>query len=227
MFIRKNVKAVNSFDSKPQPVQLKGYPPCMVECFQLLRAADVQHFSLFGGAVRDADYSARHNQCRPIKDYDIRVWLPTADYAQHLEAFIKMLANVSNVTIEEVPSLGTNRIRHCLTYKGVELDISVRPTPEEFKNHLVPVEAVAIDRSSDSDVGLCSVAIDSLGRAWAKPEYILDQIMKTLTVYPNTNSERKIAYAKRMKEKFPDHVIAWTDKLDKSLLSVSRLCIGS
>lgn len=58
---------------KPKPIKLHNSPPLMKQCFQLLQQAGADHFALFGGAVRDADYSARYNQPHRIKDYDLRV----------------------------------------------------------------------------------------------------------------------------------------------------------
>ena len=192
---------------KCQQLELEGVPPQLAECFQLLKKSGACHFALFGGAIRDADYAARNNKPLVIKDYDLRVWLPKENHETHLITFIEKLGIVSGEPIEMVPSLGSDRFRYGLNYKGIELDISVRPIPDKFQNASITSEDVAIDRAMDSDIGICSVAIDCLGRAWAKPEYLLDQKKKTLTVYPNPNLERKLAYTERMKQKFPDHEI--------------------
>ena len=201
-----NIKAINTNkETRCVSIELLNTPPLLDECFQLLEDSGAVHFALFGGAIRDADYSARYNKLCQIKDYDLRVWLPADEHEQHLQAFIKRLEQNSGFSIQETPSLGTGKIRYCLDYNGVEFDISVRPIPATWQNKAIPPEAVAIDRACDSDAGICSVAIDPQKRAWAMPEYMLDQTQKTLTMYPNLDAVRKHAYAKRMKNKFPDH----------------------
>lgn len=177
----------------------------MLDCFQLLRTAGATYFALFGGAVRDADYAKRHNEIRTIKDYDLRVWLDPTAYEENLQHFIKNLVSQAKTAMTEVSSPGTDKIRYCLNYKNIELDISVRPIPAEFKE--IPLSAVAIDRANDSDIGISAVAIDPNGQAWAKMEYGIDQVMKTLTVYPHTNLKRLGEYVDRIKKKFPNHVL--------------------
>jgi len=65
--------------------------------------------------------------------------------------------------------------------------------------------AVAIDRAGDADIGLCSVAIDPHGQAWATAQYAQDRDNGTLTVYPIDDLARKDAYTKRMQAKFAAH----------------------
>lgn len=180
---------------KVQEITLYGRPPLLTPVFNLLVQAGARHFALFGGAVRDADYAARHGEIRPIKDYDLRVWLPEDKEA----GFVRSLGENVRLT----PSAGTGRIRYCLDFMGAELDISVRTFPSVD----YPAEAVAQDRAADADIGLCSVAIDSLGRAWATAEYIADRDGRTLSVYPSSDVARMRAYTQRMQTKFPGHTI--------------------
>lgn len=188
------------------PVALAGRPPLTETAFSFLKAAGATHFALFGGSIRDADYAVRHKQPRAIKDYDLRIWLPAENYDAHLKSFIAKLASVSDMAIEEMPSAGTGRIRYGLNLKGAELDISVRPIHNLSS---LPLSAVAKDRAEDSDIGICSVAIDATGQAYATPEYLADQNNKTLSVYPNDDRDRISAYTARMQQKFPDHLIVW------------------
>jgi hypothetical protein len=200
----------------PHIIQLKGTPPQLQGCFDLLRAAGAEHFALFGGAIRDADYAARHSEIRPAKDYDLRVWLPAEGYEHHLLLLIRNLGALSGVDIRETPSAGTGRIRYCLDYCDVELDVSVRPVPDVFGGKKPPAEAVARDRAADSDIGICSVAIDPLGQAWATPEYERDQTLFTLTGYLSADTERIAAYTARMQKKFPAHTVIVSENLPET-----------
>jgi hypothetical protein len=191
----------------PVPIMLNKYPKQMERCFGLLKAAGAEYFALFGGAIRDTDYANRHSGKCNIKDYDIRIWLPASDHDKHIEVFLTKLADMANVTIEKLPSPGTGKIRYCFNYQGVEVDVSIRPIPEWYSNLPIPKEAVAIERAANSDIALSSIAIDPLGRAWAMPEYLDDQLHQTLTVYPNTNEQRCLVYTQRMSQKFPSHVV--------------------
>ena len=184
-------------DRDIRPVTLYGTPPLLRPVFNRLARAGAVHFALFGGAVRDADYAARHGENRPINDYDIRVWLPPEQEA----AFVRRLGP----GVRRVPSAGTARIRYCLAFRGTELDISVRPLPASWTGGAVPPGAVAIDRAGDADIGLCSVAIGSDGQAWAAAAYAADRDGRTLTVYPQGDTARRDSYTRRMQEKFPGH----------------------
>ena len=205
-----------------QAIQLKGYPPLMEECFKLLRSTGAEYFALFGGAVRDADYAARHNLPSRIKDYDLRVWLSAADYKQQCEAFLNALSFLTQTNVSPVACPGTDKVHYIIPLSSTELDISIRPIPDSFKNGNVPAEAVALDRINDCDIGLCAVAIDPSGQAWAKPEYIHDQTNNTLSIY--SDNERCVAYANRMKIKFPEHECIWMGKVNK-ILTGQRLTL--
>lgn len=185
---------------------LAAIPALAPEIFNLLSTAGATHFALFGGAVRDADYAARHGDGRRINDYDLRVWLANEKAEK---AFVEALRLLSGVDIVETPSAGTGRIRYCLTYMGADLDISLRPIPPQWQGKVIPPEAVAQERAADADIGLCSVALDPLLRGWATPEYDIDRREKKLTVYPGSDQARLDAYAARMKNKFPEHEIIW------------------
>lgn len=105
-------------------------------------------------------------------------------------------------------------------YNDVELDISIRANKA---NADLKLETVAIDRSRDSDMGLSSVAVDPLGRAWAMPEYLNDRNNKTLTIYYNQNSLYNRPYADRMQTKFPDHTLIGQHDVEKpSALRLSK-----
>lgn len=188
-----------------QKIMLAGTPPLLTPVFEGLVRAGATHFALFGGAIRDADYSARHGVNRPVKDYDIRIWLPAADIENQTQTLVENLQDAFNTTARLTPSAGTGRIRYCFDFGGSELDISIRPMPDIFDGTTPPVEAVARDRAFDSDIGICAVAIDPSGQVWARPEYLQDQTNKTLSVYPIADTERKSAYTERMRGKFPAH----------------------
>lgn len=186
-------------------VTLAGMPPLLKSVFDGLAKASATHFALFGGAIRDADYSARHGVNRPVKDYDIRIWLAPQNIETQTQTLVERLRDAFNTTVRLTPSAGTGRIRYCFDFSGGELDISIRPVPDIYAGKIPPVEAVARDRAFDSDIGICAVAIDPSGQAWARPEYLQDQINKTLSVYPIADAARKNAYTKRMRGKFPAH----------------------
>ena len=190
-------------------VTLVGYPPFMQPCFDLLKAAGANYYALFGGAVRDADYMARHNQHYNIKDYDLRIWLPKDNYQQRLSLYLAKLGALIRGPIESTPCPGTDQVHYCFLYNGIELDVSVRPIPDIFQDECVPMEAVACERASSSDVAISGVAIDALGRSWAQADYLHDQINKTLTVYLMNDSVRRHAYLTRMGGKFPHHRVIW------------------
>ena len=189
-------------------IELADYPPQLRMIFDVLNMAGAENYALFGGAARDADNAARKKRPPQINDYDIRVWFSPDTLESNTQAFVEKLRAYANVV--ETPSAGTGRIRYCMNLNGIELDISVRPVPDEYKNQkYIPAEAVAIDRALDADIGICSVAIDSTGRAWATEEYENDQEYDTLTVYPIADAGRRIAYTARMQTKFPTHKVIW------------------
>ncbi len=188
-------------------IHLAGQPPLLREIFNLLQKAGARHYALFGGAARDADYAARKNRAPAINDYDLRVWLDQGNFEIATKDFIETLGAISRKAIREEPSAGTGRILYRLNYMGADLDISIRPA--NLSDPDLRRESVAKERAGDSDIGLCSVAVDPLSRAWATKEYVADQANDTLTVYPNENIERRQAYAKRMKAKFPANKLIW------------------
>jgi hypothetical protein len=210
---RKKINYSHFNNTQAEAISLAAYPSQMKACFEFLYHIGVKHFAIFGGAVRDTDYAAYHAKKIKVKDYDIRIWLPSDHYESHLQAFIDQLVLYTKADIKKVPCGGTN-ISYCFMYQETEFDISIRPIPQDYANKPVPLGAVAIDRANSSDIGLSSVAIDPSGQAWAKPEYLLDRCMKTLTVFPNSNLKQKLAYAARMKTKFPDHSVAWASNPD-------------
>ena len=133
-------------------IKLSAYPPFMQRCFDLLETAGAHHYALFGGAIRDADYMARHQQPHAIKDYDLRIWLPKEDFQTHLSSYLQTLGSLTKSTIHPIPCPGTDEVHYCIVYEGIELDISVRPIPAQYEGLSVPIEAVACDRARLSDV---------------------------------------------------------------------------
>jgi hypothetical protein len=189
-------------------VALDAEPPGLYDCFDLLReVAPETPFALFGGAVRDAHYAAHWGLPSGLNDYDIRVWLPEDDHAAHTEAFVRRLGKISGGEVAYKPSAGTGRIRYyVILEEGTELDISVRNPANTSR----AVASVAIDRASDADAGLSSVAIAPDGTAWATPEFQSDVENRTITMYPRPDSgDRLPTYAERMQAKFPDHEVIW------------------
>ncbi len=192
-------------------VDLKALPPLVESIARLLKAAGASHFAFFGGALRDADYSARHGEIRQIKDYDIRVWFPDERLEVQREQFLRDLEIVAGGKVQELPCPGTNKLHYILPFQGSELDISIREIPAQWKMN-VPTEAVAQERAADSDIGLCSIALDPAFCAWARPEYLVDQEQKTLTVFPIADMDRKASYTARMLAKFPLHRVVEKEK---------------
>lgn len=186
------------------PITLAAQPPLVREIFVRMAKAGARHFALFGGAIRDADYNARHGENRRIMDYDIRIWTnPRQDEGNTV---LRLEREFQSAARHE-PSAGTGRIRYCFDFMGSELDISLRLIPAQYAGGLVSISAVAQDRAGDSDIGICAVAIDPTFGVWARPEYIEDQMNRTLSVYPIPDAARKAAYSARMKAKFPAHAV--------------------
>lgn len=180
-------------------IRLHQQPPGWNQIAQLLVSSGASLLALFGGAIRDTELGL------PVNDYDVRVWMDDGE----ARAFISQLLEV--VDIEEVPSPGTNKIRYCFSYLGYWVDLSIRPVPVCYLGY-APIDAVAQERAGDSDVGLCSVALDPIGRAFATEEYELDKTCKTLTIYQNSeNQERLLVYARKMQNKFQGHKIIWKE----------------
>lgn len=191
-------------------IELAAQPPHIQDCFEILReAAPGAPFALFGGAVRDAHYAAywdKPSKLDELNDYDLRIWMPEDNHAEHTRAFVERLGEVAGRDVEYRPSLGTGAIRYYLTFPGVmEMDVSVR-TPKGA----LRTASVAIERAGEADAGLSSVAIASDGTAWATPEFKNDVENRTITMYPRPNSGNRIPeYAQHMQAKFPDHTVVW------------------
>ena len=196
---------INLMFKTVQQIELCAEPPDVERCFDILSQTDPEApFALFGGAARDADYAAHYNEDRPVNDYDLRVWLPEEDHDERIRQFTSRMGIVARTEIREVPSAGTGRIRYCLNVNGAEMDVSIRPMPRIS----LAIASVAIERASDSDIGLSSIAMASDRTAWATPEYLEDCNNRTLTVYPRANAERRLReYTERMQQKFPNHIV--------------------
>lgn len=186
-----------------QEITLNAMPAKLDECFEIMEEAGVEQYALFGGAVRDTDYAAYHGIDRTIKDYDVRVWLPSEEYDQQLLEFVANLGRVTVSPLRIVPAGGTSHVRYCFEFSGTEMDVSIRPR----KNGTRLIAATAIDRASDADIGLSAVAIAPDKTIWATPEYLTDRDYCTLTVYPDTNADRLADYTARMMSKYPDHIV--------------------
>lgn len=173
------------------PVKLAKNPVMWDSLVRFLSLLGATNLALFGGAPRDADLGIEPN------DYDIRVWLND----DRAVVFLSRLR--AKVEVHEVPSQGTGRIRYCFDYRGVKVDLSIRPIPDYYLGRYIPVAAVARERAGEADIGLSSVAIDPIGMAYATDEYVLDRFFKSLTVYPSPDLARILAYTLRMSKKFP------------------------
>lgn len=211
-------------------ITLNAYPPNTKEYFDILIKCGATHFALFGGAVRDADYSAYHNKQIHINDHDIRVVGPfvfnSADpdssdpkTTESFDDFLKSLEKELDCKYTLEPSPGTDRVRYVFrtkifssssssSYERPEdtLDISFRHVSQKVLSTM-PVENVALDRITKCDIGLSAVAIDPKMQAWALDQYIMDRNDKTLTIFMINDRERRLTYAERLKKKFPDHTI--------------------
>ena len=186
------------------PVALLALPELAPDIFNQLARAGARHSAIFGGAPRDADYAARHQVDKPVRDYDVRIWIEPTDHEFHKQLVLDRLRIVFGPMVP-MPGLGNGPMRYIFNYKGSELDVSIRPIPEHFRYRQIPVGAVAYDRAQDSDIGLSSVALDPTLQAWGSLQYLADRDNKTLTVYPIDNPERKAAYLAKMQKKFPEH----------------------
>lgn len=183
------------------PIALAAKPPALTEIFNLMNKAGATHYALFGGAIRDADYAARKAKDPRINDYDMRVWLDNRNFEKNSQVFINRLSQLAGLAIRTEPSAGTGRILYRFKHGDNDIDLSLRPAD---LSKAFPQD-VAIDRAGDSDIGICSVAIDPSGQVWATPEYLQDQENSTLTAYPIEDAERRTAYTARMQAKFPEN----------------------
>lgn len=176
-------------------VKLNKSPVMWDSLVRFLTLLGATNLALFGGAPRDADLGITPN------DYDIRVWLDD----DKAVVFLSRLR--AKVQVQEVPSLGTGRIRYCFEYRGVKVDLSIRPIPDRYIGKYIPLNAVAKERAGEADLGLSSVAIDPIGLAYGTDEYVLDRHFKHLTVYPSPDLARILAYTLRMSKKFPGYKV--------------------
>jgi len=168
-------------------IRLERRPPRWDYCCDMLKSAGIKYFTLFGGAVRDAELG------RTISDYDIRIWLPEQDFAQHITRFLLELP-LGRFQIRE--SFG--KVRYCLQVDNLLLDMSVRPykgTPS--------IAAPAQVQIMKANAGISAVALDANGTAWCRKEYISDKANQTITIYPTTNHVKALVYQNRMQQKFP------------------------
>jgi hypothetical protein len=178
-------------------VALLGEPPLAREIFKTLKEAGFEQAAIFGGAARDADCSAAWGTVVPIRDYDVRVWMPAG--MTEFEA-VGRVERAFGVSSRAEASLGTGRPRCCFEIDGVEIDLSLRHAPESATDGPA---AAAIDRALDSDAAISSIAIDPGMRAWARPEYLEDRDGGTLSFFPIDVPEREAAYMGKMAKKFP------------------------
>lgn len=184
-------------------------PDQIEEIFNRINAAGYTHYALFGGAVRDAEYNARHDAKIPIKDYDIRIWIGETENQFQI---LNTLDAAFGVKFEMIPSAGTGRLRYCAIFNGTEIDISVR---QMSINSLLP-RAVAIERAQDSDIGISSCAVDPALNVWVLRAFTDDQSNKTLSVFDISDLGRQQAYLDRMQQKFPDHEIKFMPSRNKN-----------
>ncbi|MET1033339.1 MAG: hypothetical protein ABWX94_02465 [Candidatus Saccharimonadales bacterium] len=194
-----------------QQIEPAGYPPALDHCLEVLHRTDaVAPFAVFGGAPRDADYAAYHETESRLNDYDVRVWLPGDDHEERARQFVSRLGIAANTFIERVPSAGTFIVRYCLSYKGADMDVSIRTQPP-CSPHVI--ESPAVERVTSSLIGISSIAIAPDRTVWATPEYLRDRNERTLTVYEDisTASDRDAKkwgeYVERMQQKFPEHTV--------------------
>lgn len=177
-------------------VKLSKLPVMWDSLARFLSSLGATNLALFGGAPRDSDLG------REVNDYDIRVWMSD----EKVPTFLALLRGRVNVT--DTPQKGSDRIRYCFDYRGVKVDLSIRPIPDRYLGKYIPVGAVARERATGADVGISSVAIDPIGVAYATDEYVLDRHFKRLTVYPSAHLGRILAYTLRMSKKFPGWKVA-------------------
>jgi hypothetical protein len=172
-------------------------PPLWYPLSDYLWNLGLTNHALFGGAIRDTNL-----RCK-INDYDVRGWL----HPNQLPDFLERLKFDSNVV--ETPSLGTGIIRYVFDFENRPVDLSIRPIPNEFTKMTIPMDAVAKERATASDIGLSSVATDPDGITYATLEYVQDCANHTITVYPSDNLERSAYYADKMSKRFPTFKIVY------------------
>lgn len=167
-------------EKKVVAIKLSALPPCLPEIFKRLTKAGSSASALFGGAVRDADLEALWGVSRPIKDYDLRCWLPPSvsrDSEWEARFGLALMAAFEGSSMMMKPSAGTGRLRHVLTWRGIELDISARPRP----NAASTSAEVACERALDADASLSAVSIDQELNAWCEELYAVDRQERRIT----------------------------------------------
>lgn len=197
-----------------QKINLLAQPPAVEQTFDILREAGSRlgntafgAFALFGGAVRDPDYSVYHG--RPdwrVNDHDLRVWLPPDNYTKNEQDFARCIEEIVRIPFDKHLIPGTDYIRYYLTLPDVQMDVSIRPAPKLFEN-----ADVAKSRAKNADIGLSAIAVDSSLKAWAAPEYVQDRNNHTLSIYPHKKRHqgRVDSYRAKMEKKFNHHKVVY------------------
>jgi hypothetical protein len=185
-----------------QRIDLEAIPILLPEIFARLRKAGASCSAVFGGAARDTDLSALWGAERPIKDYDMRCWLPpTVFFLDDWEAGfgLALMGAFEGSSLAMEPSAGTGRLRHVIRWRGLELDISARKRPAASSSS----EDCARERALDGDASLSSVAIDESLSGWCESLYAIDRKERAISYYPGQYPQRLEAYRERMRAKFP------------------------
>lgn len=198
--------------TRPIPVKitLGRYPEQASLYFDVMRKAGASIFCLFGGLVRDTDCGHLYNKTYPIKDLDMRVWMPESTFNDAVPAMLKNLEEQGAV-FKDAERFNIYP-RYLFDLLGHEIDLTLRPKPDALFLDQAINASVAQDRAADAPVGLSAVALDNTMQAWAMPDYVSDRDLKILTVAAHVEREDGLNYAQRLQErKYPDHRIILPD----------------
>lgn len=199
-------------------IKLAAYPPMLPEIFERLKAAGVKASCLFGGAVRDADLGALWGAPRSIKDYDLRCWMGSSFMLRaswEPDLGLALMRVFEGSSMEMSKSVGTERLRHVLRWRGLELDISARSSPSGSCD----TADCAKERALDSDASLSAVSIDSELHGWCEALYAADRVARRVSYYPGVEPSRMGAYRERMRAKFPslpERFMTGSEPMDRS-----------
>ncbi len=200
---------------EPQRITPAGLPELAELYFSCLNKIGFDTACIFGGAVRDTDYSARNKVAIPVNDYDIRVWVPQDDFWGAVNKFCEQILTFDGAEVEKLHWWAPHKPRYEVRLSGGKMDVSFRGASEEALNNSARFANIARDRAQGSDVGISAIALASDLTCWAMPEYLQDCANRTITVYPSNHDESSLAYADRLiRQKFTTHTVVRAQKRD-------------
>ena len=193
----------------PAKIDLYSYPAQAEAYFTALTKAGANVACIYGGVVRDADYNAYYGDLFedfneiPMKDYDIRVWLPETIFESKVNEVLDNLEK-QGAMISQAEQFNDHP-RYIVDLFGDEIDLTLRPKPDSLVKRKSAIKNVACDRVVDAPVGLSAIALDMTMQAWALPQYEDDRNGLKITILSHSKIENSLDYAERLKKKYAFH----------------------